>query len=133
MRNLLRERCVEPAVLDGDRQIICDGFEQLYVFTGKEIALYCLTQPEDRHRALLRLARNVVIQVEASDCLLRARRFPRHIMRVFEKQMTFAGLGPLHAKEAEVESAGLLHAERFRQGKLLAILSVGEKNRHAIH
>ena len=108
------ERSIQSAILNCDGKIPRNGFEQFDIFAREEVPFHGLPEPKHGHGALLSTARNVIVQVEARDRLLRAGCFPRHIMGVLEKQVALASLRPLDAEEAEIKTSGLLHSERFR-------------------
>ena len=75
--DFLFERGIQAGILYGDTDISSERFEQLDVFTGKKIAVFCFAQAQERDRFLLGVARDVIVQVEPPDGFLCAGIFAR--------------------------------------------------------
>jgi hypothetical protein len=93
----LLERGVESAVLNCDADVAGERFEQFNVFTRQEVTVDGFAESEEGDGLLPRVARDVIVQIEASDGLLCSGIFARLLMRVFEEDMSRgildAGLG----------------------------------------
>ena len=86
LSRLLLQRGIELSILNGDAEIAAQSFKQLHVFAGEEVALRRLAQAEHGNRLLLRVAGNVVIQIETRNGLPARSGVSRGTWCVFSKK-----------------------------------------------
>ena len=113
LTDFLFERGVEPGILNGDADVSGKGLQQFDVFAGEEVALHGFAEAEKGDGLLPCVARNVVIEIEASDGFLRGRVLARQLARVFEEDVSGgvfdAGLG----QKRQINPGEVSNAERL--------------------
>src|ERR1017187_2802078 len=133
LRSLALQRFVKARILQRDANVAGQGFEQLHIFTGEEIAFRGFAQPEHGDHAVHHGAGNVVVEVEPANGFTRLGSLAHRLAGVVEEQVALFPLRALHVQEVEVESAGVGDAERLGESELLRMLRIRQEHGHAVH
>ena len=94
--------------------------------------MHRLAQPEEGDGFLPRVARYVVVQVQASDRLLRHRILARQLVRVLEEDMSDGVLDARLCQKRQIETGDVGDAKRLRQFKARRV-AVGEEDGNSIY
>ena len=111
LADLFFEPRVEAGVLERDADVAGQGFEQLDIFAGEEVAADGAAEADDGDGAcggaVLHAAGQVVVQIEQGGGLALAFAQVQRLLRVFEEDVRVVG-GLVEVEEAQVERTAQL-------------------------